>query len=196
MKRPPGPKVTAFRYDEIFNEAVREAVRAKSKLLTHYIVLARTTIKPLPRDYLFDLRAFCVLASAVLEQCAEDLAWANAFEMCDEINRYVATGRSRTLANASGLLRDYVEGVVLRTHGIKEDQFQKIVSGVGINVKLTGNQTTSFEQLGRMRGESAHTYAVGQKSPQEVWDYVRDVLAAIRSFALSCSGGTGSFISV
>lgn len=196
MKRLPEAKVAAHQYDEIFNEAVLEAVRVKRKLLTQYIVLARTTANPLPRDYLFDLRAFCVLASAVLEQCTEDLAWAYAFEMCYEINVVAASGRARTLGNASSLLQNYVEDVVLNTHGIKAEHFKKVTLAVGITVNLLGNQTTSFEQLGIMRGQSAHTYAVVQKSPQEVWDYVRDVLSAVRAFALQCSAGTGRFISV
>jgi hypothetical protein len=192
-KRVPSKDVEAFRYDRIFNAAVYELVRVKHRLLTKYISLARKSLAILPEEYLFDLRSFSVLASGVFEQCTEDLAWAHAYEMCDEVNQVVALGRARNLAKASGLLGEYVENVILNTNGIKEHHFNTITSSVGIYVALIGNQKTSFEQLGQLRGQSAHTYAVTQKSPQEVWDYSTDVLQALRTFATTCSNGLGSF---
>jgi hypothetical protein len=186
--------VVALDYAAIFNAAVKATVRAKFRLLAKYQRLPFGA--PLPGSYELDLRSYCVVASATIEQCVEDLVWAHLLEMCQQVSRVAVTSTEPYLLKSSTKLRDYGERTIHGVHGIKEEDFRKLASSVGITPIITTLQHTSFEQLGQLRGESAHTYVVRLADPKDVWAYTKDVLAATRALAVQCSGGTGTFVSI
>ncbi len=74
----PSADVVAFRYAKIFNAALREVKAVKRRYLSQYLSYK---FGALPPRYLRDLRAYAVLVSATLEQCAEDLIWAHLYQM-------------------------------------------------------------------------------------------------------------------
>ena len=192
MRRTPSPHVTASSYVDIFNDGVRQTVRLKVKLLRKYVGLP---FGKLPRDYGTDLRSFCVLVSATIEQCAEDLVWAHYHELSAAILSAVAPPTA-ALQRAASLLRFLGENQIDRLHGIGTKQFTTLSELVDHSPTLTPAQKDSFRQLAIARNESAHTYAVTYRDPNDVWSYTMDLLTATRHLAIHCAGSNSGLISI
>ena len=193
MDRLPSLAVTSYGYASIFNLATKEVVKLRFSLLRPYFKLP---FGALPKSYELDLRSYCVLVSATLEQCIEDLAWAHYFEMQSEINTANGLGGYRLLTRAASMLQSGGESAINRSHGINVKHYKTLSKLVALTPLLSAAQKDSFKQLGILRGQSAHTYAVTQKDPKDIWAYTADVLRAARAFAVHCAGNATGLISV
>jgi hypothetical protein len=193
VQRTASAAVTAHNYIDIFNEAVREVVRLKFRFLRPYFGAPFGTLPP---AYATDLRAFVVLSSGTLEQCVEDLAWAYTHEICDEIVAATHAHGFRVLPNAPAILLDLEESLLGRSHGVKRDHYKNVVESIGLIVKTTTAQDDAFKQLGILRGEGAHTYAITVKDPKDVWLYAREVLRVVRDFAIQSAGSPAGLVAV
>lgn len=182
MRRTPSADVVAFRYAGIFNSALREVKAIRRRYLAQYL---RYPFGALPTRYLKDLRAFAVLASATLEQCAEDLIWAHLYHMASDVNSRAA-GAALSL-KAANLLQGYGEASLDKSHGLKGNQFRDVSAAGGITPTVTPPQWNSFEQLGIIRNESAHSYVVTVRDPKDVWAYACDVMTCVRAVGIQCA---------
>lgn len=163
----------------------------RKRYLAQYL---RYPFGSLPPRYLTDLRAFAVLASAALEQCAEDLAWAHLHQMKSEVGSR-ANGATLPL-RAAELLQQFGEKALSKSHGIKGDHFRSVSAMVGITPTVTPLHWNSFDQLSAIRDESAHTYVVSLRDPKDVWAYACDVLICVRDVGILCASRAIGFRAV
>jgi hypothetical protein len=191
LNRTATPDVTSFRYAIIFNSALREVRAIKGRYLQRY--RGATFFGPYPAYYSRDLRAFAVMASATIEQCVEDLTWAHLYQLRDEIHRLASTPLG---SKAGDRLLSLGEKVIDSSHGMKEHHFEKVTAVGDVSVTLTVGQTDSFKQLGKLRGEAAHSYIITLADPNDVWGYTVDLLQAARSLGVLCAGRPTGFLRI
>jgi|SRR5580700_218927 hypothetical protein len=182
MRRAPTVDVVAFRYSKIFNAALREVKAIKKRYLSQYL---RYKFGGLPPRYLKDLRAYAVLVSATLEQCAEDLVWAHLYQMANVVTTQ-ASGASLAI-KAADQMRIFGENALNKSHGLQGEEFRAVSLTGGFPRTLTPVEGNAFTQLGMIRNESAHTYIVTIRDPKDVWAYTCEVMTCVRNLGIECA---------
>ncbi len=188
MKRSPPSAVISSDFPQIFNDAYDEIQLVKKRFIAKYI---NYNFGVLPSTYERDLRAFAVIASATIEQCTEDLVWAQLFAI--ETTIATMAGTSRLAKIGATQMRLNSEPSIDKTNTLDEGKFAELTQLIQPFRKRTPIESNAFKQLTDLRHKSAHTYAAATADPKDVWGYVVHILRILRELGISYSLRARSF---
>ena len=180
-------EVSSFQYKSIYSTAYSELCSTKRRFLKKYL---KMPFRRMPDNYKRDLAAYSALVSAILEQCAEDLVWAYLFDLSTTVRATTAlplrgARAADCLLNASSKLHS--------VHGISHNDLKTIAGVAQFTLACSTVQINAFYQLGKLRGQAVHTFAVAVRDPADVWADTKDIFAVIRDLAIFCSATAHGF---
>jgi hypothetical protein len=209
MTSPASAAVQSGNFEPIFNDTRAAVTRLRWRFIHPHLGAVPFAG---PSGYELDVKAFCVLSYAALEQCVEEVVLATAKNRCDafvlqnEVSRsllslMLAHGKRAVpqmdtanpglrlfdvLRDALGDAKASFSRAVYNNNGIYYPQLSRLLAPVAIDFFVSPDEHAAFVALWKVRGEHAHYHTAKRVlSPEDASRSVYYCLNVVRRIAES-----------